>query len=67
MPLAILAMEGNAGLGVDSISGVVTAVTGAISSVAGVVAANPIMLIGIAAGLVALGIKLFKRLTRTGG
>lgn len=65
--LYLAAFEGSTGLGVDSIAGVVTAVTSAIGSVASVVAENPIMLIGIAAGLVALGIKLFKRLTRTGG
>lgn len=62
----LAAIEGT-GLGVDAISTVVTAVTSAISSVAGIVAENPIMLIGVAGGLVALGVRLFKRLTRTRG
>lgn len=53
----------DASTGIAALADSVTSVTGALSSIAGIVIANPIMTIGIAGSLVATGVGLFKSLT----
>lgn len=53
----------NASTGIAALADAISSVTGALSSVAGIVVENPIMTIGIAGSLVATGVGLFKSLT----
>lgn len=62
MPLAILAMEG-AGNMPAGLTSAVTAITDAMGEVATTVASNPLMLIGIAGGVIGLAAGLFMKLT----
>lgn len=53
----------DAGTGITALADAIATVTSALSSVASTVVANPIMTIGIAGGVIATGVGLFKSLT----
>lgn len=54
---------GTAAAGIAALSDAIATVSGALSSVASTVVANPIMTIGIAGSVIATGVGLFKSLT----
>lgn len=66
-PIVYAAAFEGAGDALSLLPTVVATVTSTVTEVVSMVTSNPIMLIGIAGGLVLLGIRIFKRLTRTRG
>lgn len=63
MPIQYLVVAGAEGNMPAGLSSAVSAITDAMGTIATTVAANPLMLIGIAGGMLALGAGLFMKLT----